>query len=117
MSQQNAAARQRLWLVKRAAAVLVPKPFLVGTQLSNRLDAETRGKVMVAVHARVPMVTPEELAVPRYLEFVRELPTTESGKVQKYRLRERGVTERTWDREAAHDRRTRQADASKQSRP
>jgi tripartite-type tricarboxylate transporter receptor subunit TctC len=29
-------------------------------QLSNRLDAETRGKVMVAVHARVPMVTPEE---------------------------------------------------------
>jgi len=30
------------------------------TQLSNRLDAETRDKVMVAVHARVPMVTPEE---------------------------------------------------------
>src|SRR5262249_24318873 len=29
-------------------------------QLSNRLDAETRGKVMVPVHARVPMVTPEE---------------------------------------------------------
>jgi len=29
-------------------------------QLSNRLDAETRGKVMVAVHARDPMVTPEE---------------------------------------------------------
>jgi crotonobetaine/carnitine-CoA ligase len=45
-------------------------------------------------------------AIPRYLEFVRELPTTESGKVQKYKLRERGVTERTWDREAAHDRRT-----------
>ena len=29
-------------------------------QLSNRLDAETRGKVMDAVHARVPMVTPDE---------------------------------------------------------
>jgi hypothetical protein len=29
-------------------------------QLCNWLDAETRGKVMVAVHARVPMVTPEE---------------------------------------------------------
>src|SRR5262249_21830089 len=29
-------------------------------QLSNRLDAETRGKVMGAVHARVPMVTPDE---------------------------------------------------------
>jgi crotonobetaine/carnitine-CoA ligase len=56
-------------------------------------------------------------AVPRYLEFTRELPTTESGKVQKYKLRERGVTERTWDREAAHDGRTRQADASKRSPP
>jgi carnitine-CoA ligase len=44
-------------------------------------------------------------AVPRYLEFVHELPTTESGKVQKYKLRERGVTQRTWDREASHERR------------
>ena len=36
-------------------------------------------------------------AVPRYLEFIDELPMTENGKVQKYKLRERGVTERTWD--------------------
>jgi crotonobetaine/carnitine-CoA ligase len=40
-------------------------------------------------------------AVPRYLEFVSDLPSTESGKVQKYKLRERGVTDKTWDREAA----------------
>ena len=40
-------------------------------------------------------------AVPRYLEFVMELPSTESGKVQKYKLRERGVTVTTWDREAS----------------
>ena len=39
-------------------------------------------------------------AVPRYLEFMRELPSTESGKIQKYKLRERGVTAATWDREA-----------------
>jgi len=39
-------------------------------------------------------------AVPRYVEFVAELPATESGKVQKYKLRERGVTDRTWDRDA-----------------
>jgi crotonobetaine/carnitine-CoA ligase len=34
---------------------------------------------------------------------------TESGKVQKYKLRERGLSERTWDREAlpATSRRTR----------
>ena len=56
-------------------------------------------------------------AIPRYLEFVSELPTTESGKVQKYKLRKRGVTETTWDREAAHDSRARQADAGKRSPP
>jgi carnitine-CoA ligase len=36
-------------------------------------------------------------AVPRYLEFMHELPMTENGKVQKYKLRERGVTAQTWD--------------------
>src|SRR6516225_3631625 len=54
-------------------------------------------------------------AIPRYLEFVHEPATTESGKVQKYKLRERGVSETTWDRETAHDRRTQQAEARKRS--
>ncbi|MBL0373362.1 ATP-dependent acyl-CoA ligase [Rhizobium sp. KVB221] len=40
-------------------------------------------------------------AVPRFVEFVEELPTTENGKVQKFKLRERGVTENTWDRDVA----------------
>jgi carnitine-CoA ligase len=40
-------------------------------------------------------------AVPRYLEFLDQLPLTESGKVQKFALRERGVRPTTWDREAA----------------
>lgn len=37
-------------------------------------------------------------AVPRFIEFVTALPMTENGKVQKFRLRERGVTPATWDR-------------------
>jgi crotonobetaine/carnitine-CoA ligase len=40
-------------------------------------------------------------AVPRYVELVDGLPTTENGKVQKYKLTERGVTAAAWDREAA----------------
>jgi crotonobetaine/carnitine-CoA ligase len=40
-------------------------------------------------------------AIPRYLDFVDELPLTENGKVRKFVLRERGVTSTTWDREAA----------------
>ncbi len=39
-------------------------------------------------------------AIPRYLDFVDELPLTENGKVRKAVLRERGVTESTWDRES-----------------
>jgi carnitine-CoA ligase len=36
--------------------------------------------------------------VPRYVEFTGELPKTPTGKIQKYALRERGVTTQTWDR-------------------
>jgi crotonobetaine/carnitine-CoA ligase len=36
--------------------------------------------------------------VPRYIEFVDELPHTPTGRVQKYLLRQRGVTPSTWDR-------------------
>lgn len=37
-------------------------------------------------------------AIPRYIDLVVDLPRTENGKVQKYKLRERGVTASTWAR-------------------
>jgi crotonobetaine/carnitine-CoA ligase len=37
-------------------------------------------------------------AVPRYIDLVADLPRTENGKVQKYKLRERGITPSCWDR-------------------
>ncbi len=40
-------------------------------------------------------------AVPRYVAYVAELPATENGKIQKYKLREAGIVPGTWDREAA----------------
>ena len=40
-------------------------------------------------------------AIPRFVDFVPDLPRTESGKVQKFKLREQGRSARTWDREAA----------------
>ncbi|WP_235891054.1 ATP-dependent acyl-CoA ligase [Pararhizobium mangrovi] len=40
-------------------------------------------------------------AIPRFIDIVEALPTTENGKVRKVALRERGVTDATWDREAA----------------
>jgi crotonobetaine/carnitine-CoA ligase len=56
-------------------------------------------------------VTPSELAahceqrlpyfaVPRYIDIVAELPRTENGKLQKFKLRELGVSATTWDRGA-----------------
>lgn len=44
-------------------------------------------------------------AVPRFFDVLEELPLTESGKIQKYVLRERGVTDGTWDREIHRPRR------------
>jgi len=38
-------------------------------------------------------------AVPRYVEFVPELPKNQVARVLKHQLRERGITEATWDRE------------------
>jgi crotonobetaine/carnitine-CoA ligase len=39
--------------------------------------------------------------VPRYLEIVDSLPYTPTNKVEKYKLREAGVTPATWDSKAA----------------
>jgi len=40
-------------------------------------------------------------ALPRYVEFRDALPVTPSGRIQKYKLREEGVTPASWDREKA----------------
>ncbi|MFG2361934.1 AMP-binding protein [Streptomyces mirabilis] len=71
-------------------------------------------EVMIAVVVRPgDVLDPEDLvrhcarelpafAVPRYIETVPALPLTETGKVRKAVLRERGVTARTWDRVGGH---------------
>jgi crotonobetaine/carnitine-CoA ligase len=39
--------------------------------------------------------------VPRYIEFMKEFPKTPNQKIEKYKLREGGISAATWDREAA----------------
>lgn len=39
-------------------------------------------------------------AVPRFLEYVDDLPKTATGKIQKQGLRDAGMTPKTWDRES-----------------
>ncbi len=66
--------------------------------------------IVLAVGAEPPK--PEDLlnfcvprmpyfAVPRYIEFVSEIPTTPTAKIQKNKLRERGLSDAAWDREMA----------------
>jgi crotonobetaine/carnitine-CoA ligase len=40
-------------------------------------------------------------ALPRYVEFLEQLPKTPTERTQKYLLKEAGVTAGTWDREKA----------------
>jgi crotonobetaine/carnitine-CoA ligase len=79
--------------------------------VSKELASEAEIKIVVVRKAGED-VAPEALArfvndnaphffVPRYIEFVDELPHTPTGRVQKYRLRQRGVTPATWDAQAA----------------
>lgn len=86
--------------VREAAAIAVPSEY-------------SEDEVMVVV-APVPgqAIDPRELAeflidtmpyfmVPRYIRLLDELPKTPSAKVMKTELRTEGITEDTWDREAA----------------
>jgi crotonobetaine/carnitine-CoA ligase len=59
----------------------------------ERIDPD---ELVAFCEARLPY-----FAVPRYVEVLEDLPRTENGKVQKYKLRLRGVTAATWDRSTA----------------
>lgn len=76
-------------------------------------SAHTEQEVMAVVVPKAGhAVDPEDLIrflvprmayfmVPRYIDVVAELPKTPTGKIQKFPLRETGVTSTTWDREVA----------------
>ncbi len=74
---------------------------------SHELDSEAEVKACVVLRPDAKLEA-EELArfvndnapyffVPRYIEFMDVLPSTPTGRVQKFKLRERGVTAETWD--------------------
>jgi carnitine-CoA ligase len=103
---ENISAYEVEQVVLSHAAVATAAVFPVRSELAE-------DEVMVALVLRpdATLTAPELLdhcqprlpyfAVPRYVEFVDELPATENGKIQKFKLRERGVTASAWDREAA----------------
>ena len=88
--------------VAESAAVAVKSSIAGG-------EDEVKACVLLSPEARLQ---PEELldycqermpyfAVPRYVEFVSDMPKTPTEKLRKHILREAGITPKTWDREAA----------------
>jgi len=88
--------------VQAAAVYGVPSAEL-DSEHEIKLDAVLKPGAQVNAEdlARFINANAPYFCVPRYIEFVNELPYTPTNKVQKYKLRERGVTPQSWDRVAA----------------
>ncbi|MDQ0691373.1 class I adenylate-forming enzyme family protein [Arthrobacter sp. W4I7] len=78
---------------------------------SEELEHEAEIKLFVMLKEG-QAVTAEELAryindngpyylVPRFIEFIEEMPHNENGKLQKFLLRKRGRSENDWDRDTS----------------
>ena len=86
--------------VREAAAVAVPSEYgedeilvAVSPAEGQRLDP------LELLQFLLPRMA--HFMVPRYLRILEDLPKTPTRKVEKYLIRDAGVTEDTWDREAA----------------
>jgi crotonobetaine/carnitine-CoA ligase len=91
--------------------VLVAHPAIENAAVFPARSELAEDEVMASIVLKTGMtLTPAELmdfcqprmsyfSVPRFLDFVEGLPLTENGKVQKFKLIERGITDSTWDRE------------------
>jgi len=86
--------------VREAAAVAVPSEFgeddiLVAVSLAEgrRLDP---AELLAFLTPRMA-----HFMVPRYIRIIDDLPKTPTRKVEKYLLRQSGITPDTWDREKA----------------
>jgi carnitine-CoA ligase len=86
--------------VLESAAIGIPSEY--GEQEVKSVVVLHQGETMDPLELieylrpRMPYYT-----IPRYIEFVDEIPKTPTEKVKKAILREKGITENTWDREKA----------------
>lgn len=93
------AAIERLPGVAEAAAYAVPSGIDGGEDEVMLAVVPAEGATLdpaaIAAHAETEL---PRYAQPRFIEIVPELPKTPTAKVQKAKLRERGVGPSTWDR-------------------
>jgi len=81
-----------------AKSAVVPVPSELGEDEVMAFILTTDGTSIDPVELREHCATElARFAIPRFIEFVDELPLTDTGKVRKQVLRERGVGTETWD--------------------
>ena len=88
-----------------AAAVYPVRSELAEDEVMAALIAQPGSTLDPAELARFCETRLPYFAIPRYIDVLSDLPRTENGKVQKYKLRERGVSASTWDRQRSRARR------------
>jgi len=82
--------------VFESAVVPVPSEY---TEQEVMAFVVLKAQVSVSASDLVDYLVPRmpRFMVPRYIEFIAELPRTPTGKIQKFQLRERGTGSDTWD--------------------
>jgi crotonobetaine/carnitine-CoA ligase len=105
---ENVSAQEVERVIQAHPAVLECAAYGVPSELSEE-------DIMVAVALKPGRIlTPAELIqycreqmarfmVPRYVEFMENLPKTPSLRIEKYKLKQRGISPQTWDREKQRD--------------
>ena len=89
--------------VEESAAIAVPAEHGVGAEDEVKLCVVLKeGEELdpAELHEYCAQRMPY-FAVPRYIEYISEIPKTANEKVRKNVLREEGITPNTWDREVA----------------
>jgi len=86
--------------IREAAAVAVPSEHGEDEVLIavSAVDGQIIDPAELIEYLRPRMA---HFMVPRYVRIIGELPKTPTGKIEKYRIRNEGVSADTWDREAA----------------
>lgn len=88
--------------VIECAAVAVPSEFSEDEVKVAVVRREGAQVTAAGLHAYLIERMPKFM-VPRYIEFLEELPKTPTQKIRKVALRDEGITEGTWDASAKED--------------
>ena len=93
-------ALQSIDMISVAAAIPVPSELGEDEVMAFIVLEPEKSLSEIEILDQCTQLLPRH-ALPRFIEFVTELPLTETGKIRKVVLRDRGVQATTWDSQKA----------------